>query len=132
MKRGAWIVPLFWIAAVYDGALGLAFLARPAALFSRLGVTPPNHAGYVQFPAALLVIFALIFVRIAMNPVGNRGLIPYGMLLKLSYCGIVFYYWGAGGLPWIWKPFAVCDLVFFVLFARAFLALGRESGEVRP
>lgn len=132
MKRGVWIVPLFWIAALYDGVLGLAFLAGPAALFSRLGVTPPNHVGYVQFPAALLVIFALIFVRIAMNPPGNRGLIPYGMLLKLAYCGVVFYYWGEGSLSRIWKPFAVCDLVFFVLFALAFLVLGREGGEARP
>ena len=128
MKRGSWIAPLFVIAALYDGVLGLAFLVRPAAIFSRLGVTPPNHVGYVQFPAALLIIFALIFASIAWSPAGNRGLIPYGVLLKLSYCGIVFYYWGEGSLSWIWRPFAVCDLAFIVLFVGAYLLLGARGG----
>ena len=34
-------------------SLGLAFLASPAAIFEVFGVTPPNHPGYVQFPALL-------------------------------------------------------------------------------
>ena len=37
-------------------------------------VTPPNHWAYVQFPAALLVIFGLMFVAIAQDPVANRGI----------------------------------------------------------
>jgi hypothetical protein len=128
VKRGSWISPLFYIAALYDGALGLSFLVKPGAVFRRLGVTPPNHPGYVQFPAALLIIFTLIFLRIAADPAGNRGLIPYGILLKLSYCGIVFYYWPTGDLSWIWKPFAVCDLAFLILFVRAFLSPGARGG----
>ena len=30
---------------------------------------------------------------------GNRGLIPYGILLKVSYCGVAGYHWLAGGIP---------------------------------
>ena len=54
MSTPKWIPPLFWLAALYDGLLGLAFLAAPGRLFDLCQVTPPNHLGYVQFPAALL------------------------------------------------------------------------------
>jgi hypothetical protein len=48
-----WIPRLFWLAALYDGLLGLALLAVPGQLFELCQVTPPNDLGYVQFPAAL-------------------------------------------------------------------------------
>jgi hypothetical protein len=114
---------LFAIAAVYDGLLGLIGLFGTEWLFRTFGVTPPNHPGYVQFPSALLVVFALMFVAVARNPAKNRGLIPYGMLLKVSYCGVVIYHWAAAGIPGMWKPFAVIDVVFFVLFAWAYAQL---------
>ena len=63
MKKSRAITPLFVIAAAYDGILGLAFLIAAPALFEWAGVTPPNHFGYVHFPAALLIIFALMFAE---------------------------------------------------------------------
>jgi hypothetical protein len=114
---------LFAVAALYDGALGLIALFAGVQLFQWFGVTPPNHWGYVQFPGALLVVFAIMFVAIATNPVRNRSLIPYGMLLKVSYCGVVFFHWSTAGLPNMWKPFAIFDAIFFVLFAWAFVQL---------
>lgn len=117
------ITVLFIIAAVYDGLLGLVGLFGTGLLFQWFGVTPPNHPGYVQFPGALLIVFALMFVVVARNPAKNRDLISYGMLLKVSYCGVVFYHWATAGIPDMWKPFAVFDLVFLVLFAWAFARL---------
>lgn len=114
---------LFAIAAVFDGVLGLIGLFGTPWLFRTFGVTPPNHLGYAQFPAALLIVFALMFVAVARNPAANRNLIPYGMLLKLSYCGVVFYHWAGAGLPAMWKPFAIVDLVFLLLFAWAYTRL---------
>jgi hypothetical protein len=114
---------VFAISAVYDGALGLAFLLLPATLFARFGVTPPNHWGYVQFGAALLLIFAAMFVQVAVNPTANRNLIPYGILLKVAYTGVVAAYWLTEGLPGMWKPFAVADAIFAALFAWAWLRL---------
>jgi hypothetical protein len=110
------IAALFWITAMYDGALGAAFLLAPGSIYRLADVPPPNHWGYVQFPAALLVIFALMFVAIARDPVKNSGLIIYGFLLKLAYCGLVFWYWFTAGIPGLWKPFAVIDLVMGALF----------------
>ncbi|MBN2170879.1 MAG: hypothetical protein JW819_06130 [Candidatus Krumholzibacteriota bacterium] len=111
---------LFVIAAVYDGVLGLVFLVAPAAMFRWFGVTPPNHYGYVQFPALLLIVFGLLFAAVARNPVRNRNLIPYGVMLKIAYCGTVFAYWLSQGIPGMWKPFAIADLAFLVLFLWAY------------
>ena len=72
MNVPKWIAPLFFLSALYDGVLGILFLFAPGAAFDWFDIVPPNHPGYVQFPAALLLIFALIFLRIARDPVANR------------------------------------------------------------
>jgi len=118
------------VAALYDGILGIAFLIAAPALFEWLGVTPPNHFGYVHFPAALLIVFALLFLAIARNPVAKLDLIPYGIMLKVSYCAVVFYHWFTAGVPVIWKPFAIADLIFIVLFVWAYSVLKRHALDV--
>ena len=118
---------LFVVAAVYDGVLGLIGLFLSPQLYAFYGVTPPNHVGYAQFPGALLVVFALMFAAVARNPVANRGLIPYGMLLKVSFCGVVFFHWATAGLPDMWKPFAIADAVFLALFAWAYVRLRQRA-----
>jgi hypothetical protein len=110
---------LFALAALYDGLLGLLFLVAPSWIFTQFDITPPNHFGYVQFPAALLLIFGLMFLRIAQAPKPHAGLILYGMLFKISYCGVTFAYWFSTDIPWVWKPFAIIDLVMLALFAWA-------------
>lgn len=115
---------LFLVAAAYDGVLGAAFLLAGERVFDWFAVTPPNHMGYVRFPAALLIIFAIMFLAVAVRPVANRQLIIYGMLLKVCYSGMVGYYWFTTDVPMMWKPFAVADVVFLVLFAWAWLQLG--------
>jgi hypothetical protein len=118
---------LFLLAALYDGGLGAAFLITPALVFRMGNVTPPNHWAYVQFPAALLLIFGLMFVAIARNPIKNKDLMIYGILLKLSYSGITIGYWLAEGIPGLWKPFAVADLMMAALFVWSYKAIGASS-----
>jgi hypothetical protein len=130
MKATKPIAALFWIAALYDGVLGAAFLLAPSQIFQMANVTPPNHWAYVQFPGALLLIFAWMFVAIARNPVHNKGLIVYGVLLKVAYCGIAFWYWFGEGIPALWKPFALIDIVMAVLFVWSHRTLSavRDAG----
>ena len=123
MKTKPLITALFVVAALYDGLLGVVFLLAPEYLFTVFNVTPANHPGYIQFPAALLIVFALMFAAIAVDPVRNRNLIAYGILLKVSYSGIVFYYWATSGIPAMWKPFAVFDLLFMLAFVWPFPAI---------
>ena len=127
MKTTRAISILFVVSAIYDGVLGAAFLVAGGALFQWLGVTPPNHLGYVHFPAALLIVFALMFIAVAVNPIRNRNLIPYGILLKVSYCGVILFHWIDAGLPMMWKPFCIADFLFLILFAWAWISLGRRQ-----
>jgi hypothetical protein len=113
---------LFVVGGLYDGVLGLAFLLAGPEIYGHFNISQPNHPGYLQFPALLLLVFAWMFFAVAFNPSANRNLIFYGIFLKLSYSGIVFYYWMTSGVPAIWKPFAVIDLAFAALFAWAIAA----------
>ena len=120
---------LFGLAAFYDGVLGLLFLAMPLLPYELFNVTPPNHLGYVRFPAALLLIFGLMFLNVARDPHRHRDLIIYGILLKIAYCSVTFGYWMLEGIPVIWKPFAICDLAMGVLFAWAYASLGSRAEQ---
>ncbi len=75
------------------------------------------------------MVFGLMFAAIARRPRENRNLIPYGILLKVSYCGVAGYHWLVTGIPALWKPIVVIDLVFLVLFLLAYRSLGRPERE---
>jgi hypothetical protein len=115
---------LFLFAALYDGILGLAFLVAGPAIFVRFAITEPNHWGYVHFAALIILIFGVMFLAVAVHPAANRNLIPYGILLKLAYAGTVFWHWSQTSIPNMWKPFAVADLLFAVLFVWAYTRIG--------
>jgi hypothetical protein len=123
-----WIRVLFGIAGAYDFLIGLAFLVSGPSLFEAAGVPQPNHWGYLQFPALLLMTFGLMFFAVAASPQANRNLIPYGILLKLSYTAVVAYHWAVSDVPLLFKPFAIIDAVMLVLFAVAYAELCRQRG----
>lgn len=125
--NSSWTKWLFYVAALYDGLLGLAFLFFWRDIFQRFQVTPPNHGGYVQFPALLLIIFSALFLQIARNPAANRDLIAYGIALKIAYSGIVFWYAQTTGVPTMWLYPAWTDLVFLILFILARQSLSRRA-----
>jgi hypothetical protein len=57
---------------------------------------------------------------VACDPIANRNLIPFGMLLKLSYTGLVTYSWITTDCPLLFKPFAIIDAVMYLLFLLAY------------
>jgi hypothetical protein len=109
----------FAASAFYDGVLSIVFLFFGPMLFDYFGIERPNHLGYLHFPALLLCLFAIMYWRIATDPVKFRELIPYGIGLKVSYCTVAFYHWATGGIPAMWIPFAWIDLVFLIVFVQA-------------
>ena len=124
-----WIKPLFVVAGLYDGLLAIGFLFFAGAIFQGAGVEPPNHPAYIQFPAALLLIFAAIFFRIASDPLANRSLIPYGIALKIAYCSVAFWYFFTTDIPMMWMPFAWADLE--AVQARRYVVEGKlPYGEI--
>ncbi len=118
---------VFVVAGIYDLLLGFASVVAAPQIFRLAGVAPPNHWGYVYFPALLVVMFGIMFLRIAADPAGRIELIHYGMGLKAAYCGVVFLFDLSGGVPRLWIPFAYADLVFFVLFFFAWRSLSRKA-----
>jgi hypothetical protein len=115
------IKALYLIGGLYDFILGVAFLLIPAYVFNLFHITPPNHWGYVSFAAAILATFGIMFFQIAKDPITNRNLIPYSILLKISYCGVIFgYYFFGGGIPKIWTVFGLFDFIFLLLFIYAY------------
>ena len=131
MKSRTSISILFYIAAVYEGILGLGFLLKPTGLYHYFQIPLPHHLGYVRFPAAMLVIFAIMFVCVAADPIRNRNLIPFGMLLKVSYATIIFWYWFTQGLSAFWKPLAVTDLIFLVFFMMAYIRIPKLAKTLK-
>ena len=127
----SWIRPLFIIAGLYDGILAIAFLFFASDIFQWFGVEPPNHPAYVKFPALLLLIFAVMFFRIASDPVKNRELILYGVGLKVAYSGTAFWYQLTKDIPFMWIPWAWADLVFLALFLVAWKSTGPAPGRAK-
>jgi hypothetical protein len=124
------ISTLFGIAGVYDFGIGIVFLFFGTQLFDLSGIPHPNHWGYVQFCSLMLMVFGSMFLAIAREPVSNRNLMPFGMLLKISYAGLVCFYWLTTGCPFLFKPFVVIDLGMLVLFAMAFIATAQRQAAV--
>jgi hypothetical protein len=122
-----WIRILFILSGIYDAVLGGVFLVAPSAVFRVTGVVPPNHLGYVQFSALLLVLFGVIFFLIAADPVRRREQILYGVSLKVSYVGVVLWYQLHGGIPRLWIPWAWADAGMILLFLWAWAALPRAQ-----
>ena len=129
MKSFKLVSILFLVGGIYDGLLGLYFLIFPMSIFDYYEVTQPNHVGYIHFPALLLITFGIMFFQIAKDPKMNENLIPYGILLKVSFCSAVFFHWFDKGIPFFWKPFAFFDLGFLLLFIWSFAAIKRERRE---
>lgn len=121
-----WIRLLFIASGIYDALLGAAFLFFGFEIFRYAGVTPPNHVGYIQFPALMLILFGIMFVRIAGDPAGRSDWIPFGMGLKFAYFGVVFWHELHGGVPMLWVPWAWTDLAFFLLFFAAWRHLRKQ------
>ena len=114
---------LFVIAGLYDFIIGLTFLFFGSELFDSAGVPQPKHWAYIQFGSLMLMVFGTMFLTIAVNPHQNRNLIPFGMLLKLSYTSLCGYYWMTTDCPTLFKPFAVIDGAMLVLFYVAYRKL---------
>lgn len=118
---------LFLLAGLYDAVLAIIFLLYPAEIFAFYEVTPPNHWAYIQFPALLLIVFAIMFFRISTDPVKHRELILYGCGLKAAYAGTAFWHDFNQGISSMWIPWAWMDLAFLIVFILIWLSLGRQA-----
>lgn len=124
-----WIKPIFLVSGIYDMVLGVVFLLFSRAVFERADVPLPYNMAFLHFPALLLMIFAVMYIRIAADPQGRRELIPYGIGLKIAYVVTVFWHQLHSDIAALWIPLAWADVVFLLLFVVAWRSL-RERTQI--
>ena len=121
--RERWYRSLFWIAAVYDVALGIAFLFFATPIFEWIGIedTLPEYTSYISLLAAFLFVIGVAYVLIALGDLHrNRDLITVGILYKVAYFSVALWYLIDGVYPHIlfFYVFGLADLVFAVLMTE--------------
>lgn len=139
--RERWYRTVFWIAAAYDVALGVAFLFFATPIFEWIGIedTLPEYTSYIALIAAFLFVIGVAYVLIAMGDLyRNRDLILIGILYKVAYFSVALWYLIDGVYPHIlfFYVFGLADLVFAVLMTECWIHLrSREQawldGQVR-
>ncbi len=118
----------FWVGAIYDMVLGVAFFFFWEAIFNTLGVDPPEHTSYIHITAAYVFMQGLGYVYVARNMLRNLDIVRLGIIYKAIYIGMAVYYIAIDELIHeVFAWFAVFDAIFLVLFVAYLLpARGRE------
>jgi hypothetical protein len=113
---------LFLIAALYDFILGFCFFVFWRFIFDHILKIPyPNYPAFYQAAAAFIFAMGLGFYFVYLNMYRNIDIVKLGIVFKLFYTGVAFYYVFVENMPWIFAVFDFLDLifvVFFILFLR--------------
>lgn len=112
---------LFNTAALFNLAAGIPLLVAPgfmAGLFS-LEVTPAGTL-FMQLTALAIAGFGIIYGLIARDPLRHRPYILLGAGLKIGVVGFVYFYWLRGQIGALFPALAVGDVIFTILFLRAY------------
>ncbi|HUU26229.1 MAG TPA: hypothetical protein VM123_00320 [archaeon] len=125
---------LFLISAIYDIALGIIFTFFYGFAFEFLGVPErlPEFGGYLSLIGAFLFVIGVAYYLIYRGDLQkNIDLILVGVLYKLAYCAVAFYYFAIGNIPHIIFAtlFGVADFIFFVLMAECFFFIRKIASE---
>ena len=113
-ERGA---TLFRVAAIFNLAVGLPTLLAFPALSTLIGAPAPRSV-WTDLVGAVVTLFAWVYWRIAVDPVGCRPYALLGVVGKLAFVAVVWLNFASGGAPAGLAALVTVDLVFAVLFAR--------------
>jgi hypothetical protein len=116
----------FLVAALYDIVLGAAFFFLYGPLWDALGIALPNNTAYIHLTAAFVFVQGVGYWFVYQDPDGNHGIVKTGLVYKIAFSGLAFYYLAIGQLlhP-IFLVFGALDVLFLIGFAR-FLMGGRS------
>ena len=108
---------LFLVAAIYDIALGLAFMVAGETVLDAIGMVLPPHIAYIQLAAVFVTVQGISYLFPARDPLANRSIVWVGVVYKAGYAGLAAWYLALGILPsTFFVPWAIADLVFLVAF----------------
>jgi len=125
-KEGAYR-NLFLVAALYDFILGAVFFVFWQPIFDNiLNIPRPNNLVYLAFyqgAAAFVFNMGIGFYFVYRNMYRNVDIVKLGIIFKIFYSAVAFYWVIVEGMPGIFALFGLVDLVFiafFILFLRAY------------
>jgi hypothetical protein len=123
---------LFLLVAVYDIILGIIFMFFSKSTFELLGIPEklPEFEGYLTLIGVYVLILGIAYYLIYRgNLQKNRDLILIGILYKLGYCAVTFYYFMIGNIPHILflALFGVIDFIMFLLMLECYDTIGKEE-----
>ena len=116
MNLGFW-KPFFLVAALYDGILGAAFFFFYNPIFHALGIQLPNNTSYIHITTAYVFVQGLSYWFVSRDPVKNVDIVKIGIVYKVIYVGLAFYYLAIGQLlSALFAWLGLTDLIFLVFF----------------
>jgi len=116
----------FLVAALYDIVLGAGFFFLYAPLWDAFNIALPSSISYIHLTAAFVFVQGIGYWFVYQDPAGNRGIVKTGLVYKIAFAGLAFYYQAIGQLlhP-IFLLFGGLDVLFLIGFAM-FLMGGRS------
>lgn len=123
---------LFLLVAIYDLILGIVFMFFTKPTFEFLGILEklPEFDGYLTLIGVYVFILGFAYYLIYKGDLRkNRDLILIGVLYKLGYCAVTFYYFIIGDIPHILflAAFGVIDLITFILMAECYYTISKKK-----
>ncbi|MEE9167762.1 MAG: hypothetical protein V3U24_09945 [Candidatus Neomarinimicrobiota bacterium] len=117
MKSKRFYKGMFMVAAWYDFILGIVFFFFYKGVYSLFDIRLPDQPAYLHTAAAFVFAQGLLYYFVYLDLERNVDIAKVGIVYKLVYTGVAFYYWAIGGLPHpMFALFGFLDLVFVVLF----------------
>ncbi|PPD57515.1 hypothetical protein [Dehalogenimonas etheniformans] len=108
---------LFLIAALYDFILGAVFFVFWQPIFDNiLQIARPNYLAFYQAAAAFIFNMGIGFYFVYRNMYRNMDIIRLGIIFKIFYSAVAFYWVIFQGMPGIFALFGLMDLIFIVFF----------------
>jgi hypothetical protein len=107
----------FLVAALYDMALGAAFMVAGDGILTAIGMTPPPHVAYYQLAAVFVFVQGFSYLVVWRDPAAGRGLVWVGVAYKGAYTALAVWYIALGLLPSVFfVPWAIADFLFMLGF----------------
>jgi hypothetical protein len=107
---------VFWVAALFNFAVGLPMLVAPEALLADIGQPVPADLLMTRLAALLIVVLGIGYGMVARDPVANRPILWLGILGKAPIPLLVWLTGGAAALASSAFILSLGDLAFATLF----------------
>lgn len=114
MNKEKFFKAYFWIIGTYDVLLGLSFALFFRQIYNLLGITLPNHPGFIYVPAWFLVSGGIGEFLIARNLYRNLDLAIVRLLMKLTFAASIFYCHFKYGIPNIFLFISILSILGIV------------------